>query len=487
MVAETSVSVPGAVRAAKGTTTMSSGPAVRRTPSVQVIWVTFAAAALPLTSIATGPILARALGPSGRGELAALLTPIAVASYVASLGLPDAATYLVAGRRQHARRVVAAALTLVVPAAIVAISVLWVVAPWLLDSYPQGVKILRIGALALVPMIALDVARGALFGEGRFGAVNFEQLVYSTARLALVAIMAAAGALTVVRALAIHVGAGLAAGVIVIVAVTAGRAGKERAEPTPALVGDMARFGLRGWGGTVATTINVRLDQALLVTLVGSAQLGYYAVAVAVAELPRLLFEAIRTVLLPEAAARKDPLVVARAARVAVLLSSSMAAVGVVTAPLVIRLAFGDEFAPATPLVRVLFVASVPLATTFVIGVGLTALGRPGRHSLANVVSVPVTVGGLILLVPRFGTLGAALTSFLAYTTALVVSTMFFTRVCHLGVARVLVPRVDDVAWLIAQLPVALRGLRERPSRRQRRNRAGEDTEEAGPQPETHQ
>ena len=463
---------------------MSSGPVVRTASPVQVIWVTLASAALPLTSIATGPILARVLGPSGRGELAALLTPIVVASYVASLGLPDAATFLVARRRHPARRVLAAGLLVLLPAATIAIAVLWAIAPRLLDSYPEGVNVLRIGALALIPMLVLEVARGALFGEGRFSAVNLEQVAYSIGRLCLIAAIAAAGALTVVGAFVIHVGVGLAAGAIVIVAVTAGRPGKERPEPETRLAEEMAHFGLRGWGGTVARTLNVRLDQAVLVALVGPAQLGYYAVAVALAELPTLLFGAIRTVLLPEAAARNDPLVVARAARVAVLLSSGMAAVGVATAPVVVRLAFGAEFAPATPLVQVLFLASVPLATTFVIGVGLTALGRPGRYSLAHAISVPVTLGGLALLIPLLGTMGAALVSLLAYITALVVSTLFLVRTTCYSVASVLVPQREDVGWLIAHLPVALGEVRTQLSWRKRSSDTGRVTEETEPRPE---
>jgi O-antigen/teichoic acid export membrane protein len=45
--------------------------------------------------LATGPILARSLGPSGRGDLAAVLVPAQLLGFGLSFGLPSAAAYLV--------------------------------------------------------------------------------------------------------------------------------------------------------------------------------------------------------------------------------------------------------------------------------------------------------------------------------------------------------------------------------------------------------
>lgn len=66
----------------------------------RVPWATLrswaAYAALPLVGIITAPILARALGPEGRGQLAAILQPLSVADAFAAIGVPAAMTYFVA-------------------------------------------------------------------------------------------------------------------------------------------------------------------------------------------------------------------------------------------------------------------------------------------------------------------------------------------------------------------------------------------------------
>src|SRR3954465_10355366 len=53
---------------------------------------------IPATALITGPILARALGPEGRGIFAAVTTPLLLASLLGTLGLQDALTQFLARR-----------------------------------------------------------------------------------------------------------------------------------------------------------------------------------------------------------------------------------------------------------------------------------------------------------------------------------------------------------------------------------------------------
>src|SRR3954453_22876627 len=53
---------------------------------------------IPATALITGPILARALGPEGRGVFAAVTTPLLLASVLGTFGLQDALTQFLARR-----------------------------------------------------------------------------------------------------------------------------------------------------------------------------------------------------------------------------------------------------------------------------------------------------------------------------------------------------------------------------------------------------
>jgi O-antigen/teichoic acid export membrane protein len=52
----------------------------------------FAYLVVPLSALMTGPLLARSLGPEGRGLMAALLAPLALANVLFTFGVPDALT-----------------------------------------------------------------------------------------------------------------------------------------------------------------------------------------------------------------------------------------------------------------------------------------------------------------------------------------------------------------------------------------------------------
>jgi O-antigen/teichoic acid export membrane protein len=57
-----------------------------------VMRMTAVNALVTVLGVITGPLLARALGPAGRGTLAAIVVPLALAPWIASLGLPSYAT-----------------------------------------------------------------------------------------------------------------------------------------------------------------------------------------------------------------------------------------------------------------------------------------------------------------------------------------------------------------------------------------------------------
>src|SRR3954470_6637786 len=86
--------------------------------------------ALPLTSLLSGPILARTLGPVQRGEMAAAISPVFVLMFIANMGLPEAATYAIARLRQDPREVFKRVGRLSVAYGIVAATMLWFVAPY---------------------------------------------------------------------------------------------------------------------------------------------------------------------------------------------------------------------------------------------------------------------------------------------------------------------------------------------------------------------
>jgi O-antigen/teichoic acid export membrane protein len=289
-----------------------------------------------------------------------------------------------------------------------------------------------------------------VLGERRYGLTYLYAAGGAIGRAIVLVLLAIAGSLTVQSAVWATALIGLI-GVPIFLRVFARR--PETAPPAKVRVTRaLGSYGLRSWGIATAGLANTRLDQVLMLPIAGAVQLGYYAVAVSLAELTTPITGAISQVLFPEAAARRSWASVAQAVRGTAIVVGSLSLGGIAIAPFVIPLAFGRNFSDAVPMAQVLFVAGVPLALRLLIGSGFLAAGRPGLSSLSQVVALCVTAPGLAVLVPAYGAMGAAYTSLAAYSTACAFSAWQARRLTGMSYVTLLVPHWSDVRWLVTQL-----------------------------------
>lgn len=232
----------------------------------------------------------------------------------------------------------------------------------------------------------------------------------------------------------------------------------------PAISGFILKYGLRTWLGTVGGILILRLDQVLLAPLAGAQELGWYAVAVSIAEVPAFGLLAVRDVIFPAAADRGDPSLVARAARIALLITLPVCAFGIVLAPFAVPLVFGEDFRPAVDMTQVLLVAAIPSGLALVLSGGLFSIGRPGLASLAQATAAAVTIVALFVLVPSLGGLGAALASLAAYIISALLIAIGLVRATPLRLQDLVIPRATDMRdlWsLLRRVRIRIRRARE--------------------------
>jgi O-antigen/teichoic acid export membrane protein len=417
-------------------------------------WSSLAQISYPVSGIITGPFLARTLGPSGRGVYAAVLAPLLVFGFIAHIGLPDATTYAVARLKLPKGHVVLLLSRLTLLYSILGAAVLYFIAPVLLHKSPEGITLLRLGALTLPAQMILIVLRQATSGSGEFRWRNVERVTSAVLRLVGTVLFAAVGWLSVSSAVWVTIVTGLVGVPILLVALFGWRPQENlRLDPElrrarPHLTRELAAYGLRGWGGVFAYLVNYRLDQAVLVALVSPRELGFYAIAVTLAELPQTAFMQLKNILFAEASARDSVLLVARATRLLLSVTSVMAIGGVLVSPLIIPFMFGHAFRPAIPMAQILFVGTIPFLLDQVLAAGLLSLGMPGRRSFGQLTAACLTVVGLPLLCPTLGGVGAAWTSLAAYSTSATISLVIFRNSTGILYRYILVPQWRDVRWL---------------------------------------
>jgi O-antigen/teichoic acid export membrane protein len=212
-----------------------------------------------------------------------------------------------------------------------------------------------------------------------------------------------------------------------------------------------------------------RLDQTLMPTLSGARQLGFYAVAVSVSEIPLFMSIAVRDVVLTASTARADFRLVADAARAVLLSQIVLAAAAALVAPWLVPWVFGAQFAGSVPSVLVLLFGGALGSAGSVLNQGLLSLNAPLIRSLTLAATAVVAIVTLLVLAPEFGALGASLASACAYVSSSLLNALAFSKKAGVSVRDCLVPRPADgqrVASLVAATTTRLRRGRKNPLKR---------------------
>lgn len=406
-------------------------------------------AALAVVGIATGVMAARLLGPNGEGQLAAIQTWPLLLGALAMLGLPEALVFYIATEPERGLQLTSTAVIVALGSAVIVGGVGWPLMPTLLSSQ-DGAVIAAARVFLIIGVIdaLTGIPHGALRGARQFRAWNLFRIAPGLAWLTILCVawvMNRAGPVPLSRWFL----AGLAAVGLPFWLVVARRlSGPLRpriADATPLL-----RFGLPSVLTTVPQTINLRLDQLLIVALLPARYLGLYVVAVAWAGGIAPVLSAVGSVLFPHLSAEPDSrrkvALLAPALQGGLLAALALAVIFTAAAPFGIPFVFGGRFDGAVAPALVLVPAGGVLAWAGVAEEGLRGFARPGSVLWAEVVGAVVTVATLPPLLELLGILGAALASLLGYLTVAGTCAMFLAR--STGIGPVSLVRPTLAGWI---------------------------------------
>jgi O-antigen/teichoic acid export membrane protein len=370
-----------------------------------------------------GIILARVLGPTIRGEYAAITAWFGVAQMVGGMGQPAALCFYVARDPGQAPDYVATSRAMMLMTAALALTAGMLFAPVLADGRAGVATGYRIafGACIISFVAASYTFSLQAWDLHRWNVVRLIQPV-----LGLIAIVA----LWRLRQLSLHT-----ALVAIVVAMflqlgwayrccrqtglAPGRAHIRLARP-------LGAYGVAQIAAVAPAALNAQLDQLVLSQTVPPADLGRYAVAVSLTLLPIPLVSAIGNVAFPRLAAQQTVTDATRKLqRIAVLGSAGLATGMLVPLALaaywLVPLVFGARYSGAVPLLWILTPGAVFLACGQVVGDLLRGRNRPIVVAWAQGLAAIFTVALLFALLPFVGVYAAAIASTVAYGVALTV------------------------------------------------------------------
>ena len=370
-----------------------------------------------------GIIIARVLGPTVRGEYAAVTAWLGVLLIVGGMGQPAALVYYVAREPLRAREYVAASRAMMLATGMVTLVAGFLLAPVLAHRLPAVTVGYRIAFGSLIVAFVGGSFTASLQARDlhRWNVVRVIQPA-----LALMAIVVLWGVRRLTLDAALIVIAATALLQLLLAYCYCRRTGLAPGRARVALVRPLLGYGVAQIAALTPATLNAQLDQLVLSQTVPAADLGRYAIAVSISLLPMPLVTAIGNVALPRLASQRE--VTGANRRLQRL--SVFASVGVAAAVLVpldavsywlVPLVFGAAYRGAVPLLWVLTPGSIFLACGQVTGDLLRGRRQPAVVAWAEGIAAIFTVALLFALLPLVGVYGAAIASTVSYGVALAV------------------------------------------------------------------
>jgi O-antigen/teichoic acid export membrane protein len=212
-------------------------------------------------------------------------------------------------------------------------------------------------------------------------------------------------------------------------------------------------YGLALYVGLAVNTLHVRISQFLVESLAGPKELGFYALAVRIAEMVWLLdyVAAMASLYRVTSADRQQALLTTqRTVRLVLILVLSASLAIFALAPLFVPMLFGEAFAPAVaPLWLML-----PGIIAWSVGRSLSLFvsyqcGKPWLNTASAAVAFLVNIAANLFLIPRLGISGAALASSISYTVNFILIGWIFVRMSGVSLRETFSPSREDFTLVV--------------------------------------
>ena len=393
-------------------------------------------------------IVARLLGPEGKGVLAVVAAIPSLAVGVASFGLGPSLAYMAGKDRYSARDLASVAIvwSLLLGSALGLF--VWLLRDLLLGSILKGLtpQDLAVALLAL-PAVYLSTFLGALFiGHNR--AVAFAGLQSVSATLNFAAVVGASllmprdsSAMVVALSISSWLGA--------LISLAVYRAGFTLSPRRMVQVTRAATpYAAKSYVGQATSMFFLRADVFFLNYFAGPSAVGVYSVATNLAEKLWLLSNPVSSAVYSQitGAEREDAVRLTTLTARALLVLNGLAAVALLALSfLLVPIVYGAEFTAAVGYLALLLPGVVIYAvcqpySQFFVG----QLGEPEVSSRIAAVMMVLSAVLYVTLIPVMGAAGAALGSTVSYSTALIGYGWLMPRATGVTLREMLVPTRSD-------------------------------------------
>lgn len=425
---------------------------------------------IPL-GIASSILIARTIGPAGKGVFDLVLATATVLMMALGLSLPAGVTYEVARGNTNVRSLALRLVGIAAVQALICCGILITLvsfgrATLFLPSQGQIWWIPAVVFYFFLEMLA-NHWRAILIGRQEITKSNHCELIARVTQFVLLFVLAGllfvnGRQITVAVLFAVVLSISVILNVLLLRALRPAFASEGTRNPLRGAL----KFALPCYLGNFVQFLNYRLDLFILGALAGYASVGRYTLAVSLGQMIWLLSSSAANVLLPKIAASEgsnDSIQNTNRLNRLIFAASLISAICLgLVASQAIPLLYGAAFGPSFPALLLLLPGIAVFSTVNILAAYLAGIGQPRLNLMVAVAALCVTVGLDLYLIPKLDILGASLASTASYSVSAVLTMILYMRKTRSSLRQLLVPTSEDLGLARQLAQPVLRRLRPR-------------------------
>jgi len=414
--------------------------------------------------LAVSVVIARVLGPEGRGVYALVMTIIVLSASFGVFGLTASNTYFAAKDGSMARTIgMQSLITGLIGAglAILTIQFIKIIGP----SAFRGLDDALLGlTCALIPLFLWgNLFAFAFLGRGRILAFNtfetgqrviffafsfiFLWMFQNTLETFLAAVLSVLGLLVVLYIIYYF----------------------RNAAPGPfyesGYTAASIAYGIKSYVATMLTLAVMKSGVLFVNYFGGNDDAGFFAVAQQISELVIIIPTVVGTVLFGRVSKGDSYYLTPMVLRTITAVFLPVTLVMFLGSDWLIRFVFGTEFSSSITALKIMLPGAFLLGLEVIIAKDLAGRGYPWPAVLSWVPVLFINILGFVILIPKFGVNGAALSVSISFLVIFLVITAYYVRLSKSSLGELFLVRQEDVRILKSQLTSIISGTFSKPNK----------------------
>ena len=411
-----------------------------------------------LMGLLLGIILARILGPQGKGIYTTLTVVPAIIVSFTTLGMRRTAVYFIGRENYDLSRIVSAVITILVFSSL--IGILATLTVFILIDDPKFIP-LYIGIITFILPFRLAVVyiAGIYIGRENFRFANMMKWTLPLINLTLVILLVWVLNLNIAGALLSLLLASLATSLMGFFKLS--RDFTLRIAWDGVIIKKMIRLGILYASSLLVIKLIHRIDIILLEQLSDMKEVGYYSIAVNIAEKLWQLPVAMGVVVMSRTANEKVKGEMEESLGRLLRLSLLAGVLGAVAiyflAPWLIPLLYGKDFGPGSVMLQTILPGIILFIIFRLLNSRLSGLGKPMTAIYSVVPALVVNIILNIIWIPEYGGVGAAMATNVGYILAMALLLWRYTRISRTSIKTLLAPQKQDFVIVFNKVKTILK------------------------------